>query len=204
MPNMTRIWIVVGVVALAAFCLWHPVPGPLSVSAAPSPHGDVRGSDRAGRKRDSNTPAADPVVYVAGAVKRPGLYRLHATDRAGDAVRMAGGDVQDADPWAVNLAAHLRDGDEVYVPKLGERAVPAASKRSRRSRASPEPAGDVDVNRADAETLGRVPGIGRAIAARVVELRERDGPYASLDELLDAAGMTQARLERARPFLRPP
>jgi competence protein ComEA len=104
----------------------------------------------------------------------------------------------------VNLAARVSDGDEIYVPSRGERAAPPVAKRSRRTRATPEPERDVDVNRADAGALGRVPGIGRALAARIVELRERDGPFASLDELLDVGGMSEARLERARPFLRPP
>lgn len=128
---------------------------------------------------------------------------MRAGARAGDAIRLAGGPSAAADPWAVNLAARVQDGDEIYVPRAGERAVPAA-KRGRRSRATPAAAHDVDVNSADAETLGRVPGVGRAIAARIVELRERDGPYGSLDELLDVAGMTSGRLERARPFLQPP
>lgn len=144
------------------------------------------------------------MVFVAGEVARPGLYRLRAGNRAGDAIRLAGGPSAAADPWAVNLAARVHDGDEIYVPRTGEQAAPAARKRGRRPRATPAPARDVDVNTADEQTLGRVPGIGRAIAARIVELRERDGPYASLDELLDAAGMTSGRLERARPFLRPP
>ena len=69
-------------------------------------------------------------------------------------------------------------------------------------RASPPPEGSVDVNAADAAELAAVPGIGRAIAARIVELREREGAFTSLDELLDVAGMTQTRLERARPYLR--
>ncbi|MGB9650252.1 MAG: helix-hairpin-helix domain-containing protein, partial [Candidatus Cybelea sp.] len=62
----------------------------------------------------------------------------------------------------------------------------------------------VDVNRSDAAELAAVPGIGRAVAQRVVELRRREGAFASLDELLDVAGMTQSRLERARPYLRQP
>jgi competence protein ComEA len=202
---MTRVLIIAAALGLAAFALWHPAPAPLAVTAQPSP----RASGHAGRRKAGHgreAPGADSegVVFVAGAVARPGLYRVRGGDRAGDAIRLAGGPSAAADPWAVNLAARVQDGDEIYVPRAGERAAPAAAKRGRRSRATPAPAHDVDVNNADAETLGRVPGIGRAIAARIVELRERDGPYASLDELLDAAGMTPGRLERARPFLRPP
>jgi competence protein ComEA len=75
---------------------------------------------------------------------------------------------------------------------------------TRRHRATPPPDSSVDVNAADAAELAAVPGIGRAVAARIVELREREGSFASLDELLDVAGMTQSRLERARSYLRDP
>jgi competence protein ComEA len=207
---MTRILIVAAALGLAAFALWHPAPAPPAVTSEPSArasghagHGKA-GHGQAGHGREPAGADSEAVVFVAGAVARPGLYRLRSGDRAGDAIRLAGGPAAAADPWAVNLAARVQDGDEIYVPRAGERAAPAVAKRSRRSRPTPAPAHDVDVNSADAETLGRVPGIGRAIAARIVELRERDGPYASLDELLDAGGMSAARLERARPFLRPP
>jgi competence protein ComEA len=199
---MTRILIVAAALGLAAFALWHPAPSPVAAVARASP--GARNPAGHHPHRGGAEDGAPAVVYVAGAVVRPGLYRVRAGDRAGDAIRMAGGPAPAADPWAVNLAAHVRDGDEIYVPRQGERAAPSVAKRGRRARASPVPAGDVDVNLADAAALERVPGIGRSIAARIVELRERDGPYASLDELLDVAGMTAARLERARPFLRPP
>ncbi|HEY9084903.1 MAG TPA: helix-hairpin-helix domain-containing protein, partial [Candidatus Tyrphobacter sp.] len=61
--------------------------------------------------------------------------------------------------------------------------------------------GIVDLNRADARALGRVPGIGSAIAERIVAVREHEGAFASLDELLDVAGMSASRLDRARPHL---
>ncbi|HTA40759.1 MAG TPA: helix-hairpin-helix domain-containing protein [Candidatus Acidoferrales bacterium] len=202
---MTRILIIAAALGLAAFALWHPAPAPLAVTAPPAPSAVGRpGRGKNGRGHGSPGADSPAVVYVAGAVARPGLYHVRSGDRAGDAIRLAGGPSGGADPWAVNLAARVADGDEIYVPRAGEPAVPAAAKRGRRSRATPAPAGDVDVNIADAPTLARVPGIGRAIAARIVELRERDGRYDSLDELLDAAGMSAARLERARPFLRPP
>lgn len=72
--------------------------------------------------------------------------------------------------------------------------------RHTRSRAS----GTVDINAASADELATVPGIGRAVAERIVEMRERVGSFDSLDELLDVAGMTNTRLERARPYLTTP
>ena len=123
---------------------------------------------------------------------------------------MAGGLGASADGAGVNLAQRASDGDEIYVPAAGERTTRAADSRHRttsgrpRRRAVHPPDASVDVNRADAGELAAVPGIGRAIAQRIVELRRREGAFASLDELLDVAGMTQSRLERARPYLRQP
>ncbi len=143
------------------------------------------------------------VVYVAGAVPRPGLYRLRAGSRVDDAVRMAGGLERNADAAGVNLAQRLEDGDEVEVPVVGEtphlRSRHPSHRRLKRSRRS---VGVVELNAAGADSLAGVPGIGAAIAQRIVEVRDREGPFASLDELLDVAGMTAGRLERARPHLR--
>ena len=114
----------------------------------------------------------------------------------------------------MNLAARALDGDEIYVPAQGESRtrVPAGGGSARRGRRPSRPHSrrsasadaiahaSVDVNAADDATLERVPGIGRTTAARIVKMRELNGRFASNDELLDVAGMTQTRLERALPF----
>jgi competence protein ComEA len=151
------------------------------------------------------TRAAGAVVYVVGAVVRPGLYTLTQPARVEAAVRAAGGMRADADPAGVNLAAFAADGDEIEVPRIGEapRARTTRARRTTRSRstaASPPP-GAVDPNLADAQTLATVPGLGIAMAARIVTYRQINGPFASLDELLDVAGMTPAKLDRAQPYL---
>jgi competence protein ComEA len=146
----------------------------------------------------------DAVVYVAGAVTKPGLYRIGPGDRNARAVALAGGLTASADAAGINLAARAQDGDEIYVPSAGEARHASRSPRGAHRRSRTPAAASIDVNRATANDLARVPGVGRAIAQRIVELRQLQGPFASLDELLDVAGMTQSRLERARAFLRQP
>jgi competence protein ComEA len=212
----TRNALIVAALVLAAIALLHPVPRP-AIQATSAPP-DVAAPDRHGKPR---RPAgfdvpADAMVYVAGAVRHPGLYRVRSDERAADVIAQAGGASALAEAGAVNLAARVKDGDEVYVPAEGE-AVSSRStaggrfaharSRSRRSRGSAGPApaaASVDINAADAETLQSVPGLGPTIASRIVALRELDGPFTNVDELLDVAGMTQTRLDRARPFLRAP
>ncbi len=186
-------------VAVAALALWHP-PRTAAPGFAAGPAGPAAHRHASPRPLPSAGPGA--VVYVAGAVARPGLYRLAPGARADDAVRLAGGMRPGADPVAVNLAARIADGDEIVVPRIGE-ATPRPRGRTPRSRraATPAPA-SVGLNDAGADALARVPGLGPALAARIVAFRATNGAFANLDELLDVNGMTPARLDRAAPFLR--
>jgi len=124
----------------------------------------------------SATPTPLPVVIVdvEGAVARPGVVRLPAGARVGDAVAAAGGATPDADPAALNRAAPLRDGARIYVPRYGE-IPPAGSLGSDAEK-------KVDINHASAAELESLPGIGPSTAARIVRSREQR-PFAKVDEL---------------------
>lgn len=195
---MQRILIVVAVIALVALAIWHPAPRAPLASATPA------AVDSAPHRHLRSAPTNAGLVYVVGAVVRPGLYHVAAGARIDDAVRAAGGLRADADPAGVNLAAHVSDGDQIAVPVLGQLMQPAPNtKRTQRSRArSGKTHAIVNVNSASAQALASVPGIGATIAARIVEIREQDGAYTTFDELLDVAGMTESRLARAQPYLR--
>jgi competence protein ComEA len=205
---ITRVALVAAACGLAAVALWHQArpPGLQSESPAPAaqpalPAGNPHGRSGHARSKESD---GDIVVYVAGAVRRPGLYHLHDGQRNAQAVALAGGLSAAADPGAINLAQRVADGDEIYVPVVGETARAHSAPRHGRRPSTKPPPQSVDVNESDAAKLAAVPGIGIAIARRIVELRQRLGNFGSLDELLDVAGMTQSRLERARPYLRAP
>jgi competence protein ComEA len=141
-------------------------------------------------------------VYIAGEVVKPGLYSLPPGRRANDVLALAGGPKPGADLVAVNLAARVADGDEIVVPKIGSespRARRSAGPRAhaphahaRRKRATPPaaPAPSIDLNTADESTLEALPGIGPGLARRIVEYREANGPFASVDELADVSGIT--------------
>lgn len=205
---ITRIALAAAALGLAAFALWHPAR-PLAVQSetpAPAAQPTFTGVDGARRHHRGTQPQTsdDLVVYVAGAVRRPGIYQLHAGARNAQGVALAGGLSAAADAGAVNLAQRAADGDEIYVPLVGETTHSHSAQRRVRHHSTKPPLESIDVNRSDAVELAAVPGIGRAVAQRIVELRRREGGFASLDELLDVAGMTQSRPERARPYLRQP
>ncbi|HUY10664.1 MAG TPA: helix-hairpin-helix domain-containing protein [Candidatus Dormibacteraeota bacterium] len=200
---------------LAALLAFHPVPTALVVAAAgaQSSAAPIRrpGRRAAGKHRHHAGARAsgEILIDVAGAVVHPGLYRLAPDARATDALHAAGGLRPGADADRVDLAAMLRDGDEVLVPLLGAPRRRSATirgsraRRSKRSKKGAQLAGEsIDLNAADAVALAEVPGIGPLLAARIVELRRRDGPYDALDQLLDVAGMSPSRLDQARPYLK--
>jgi competence protein ComEA len=194
LPLMAAAAVVAGCVLLRPGL--RPPPAPIATLAPPTETHRAR-PFRPGRE-------ASVVVYVAGAVAHPGLYRLSGGSRYDDAVRDAGGLLATADPAGVNLAAHAQDGDEILVPALGESIRRATSHRTRspRRRKASIPTQAVDLNSADATTLETIPGIGATLATRIVAVRQRDGAFTALEQLLDVAGMSQGRLDRAQPFLR--
>lgn len=147
-----------------------------------------------GQRGSASTAGAGPVtVHVAGAVLLPGVYELAPGSRVDDAVRGAGGATADAELGRINLAAPLGDGDQIYVPVAGE-DVPLPPAPEARSDREPAVTGPVDVNRATAEGLEALPGVGPATAAAIVAERERNGPFVSIDDLERVPGIGPAKL----------
>jgi len=143
------------------------------------------------------------VVHVAGAVRRPGVYELPGTTRVAAAIDAAGGSTPSAELDALNLAAPLADGQRVYVPERGE-VDPAAvvgSDGGAESGVGDVPAGPVDLNTATVAELEALPGIGPATAAAIVDDRERNGPFPSVDDLERVPGIGPAKLGALRDLV---
>lgn len=151
-------------------------------------------------------PAADPVfVHIDGAVEAPGVYELTgALPRVNDAVIAAGGLAGDADTSALNLAAVLSDGEKIHVPRQGE-AV-AAGQNSSRAASGPDAgassSGVLNINTATAEELDSLPGIGPSTAAAIVEDRERNGPFASPEDLMRVSGIGEGKFSKLKDRIR--
>ncbi|HZR92820.1 MAG TPA: ComEA family DNA-binding protein [Gaiellaceae bacterium] len=152
----------------------------------------------------STAPARAPraalvVVDVAGAVRRPGLYRLPARSRVADAVARAGGASAKADLEGVNLAAPVADGEQVVVPR--RTASPGAA--STRASGTPAPSAPVSLSTATADELDALPGVGPVTAQKILDYRARHGAFRSVDELDAIPGIGPARLEQLRPLVVP-
>lgn len=176
---------------------------PAEEAAAPDlPPGaaPATGAAPGGSAAPEATPA-EVVVHVAGAVASPGVQRLPTGARVVDAVDAAGGATPDADLARVNLAAPLVDGQQVYLVRQGEVPPPAVATGAPTG-AGPGGAaggdGPIDINRATATELEELPGVGPATAEAIISHRERHGPFASVDDLLDVRGIGDAKLEQIR------
>ncbi|HWE81305.1 MAG TPA: ComEA family DNA-binding protein [Gaiellaceae bacterium] len=130
------------------------------------------------------------VVDVAGAVRRPGLYRLPQGSRIADAISRAGGMSRAADRALVNLAAPLADGEQVLVPS----SVPGGPAPAETASAGPSPQSPVDLNTATAEQLDALPGVGPVTAQKIVDYRNQHGPYRSVDDLDAIPGIGPAKI----------
>lgn len=171
-------------------------------AAVPGPAGADGGTE------DASGAAGGVVVHVVGAVAAPGVQRLPAGARVVDAVDAAGGASADADLARINLAAALVDGQQVYVLRIGEVAPPPAA-GANGGDAGPPAGGDtaagdaagglVDINRASATELDELPGVGPTTAEAIIAHREQNGPFASVDDLIDVRGIGEAKLEQLRP-----
>ena len=145
-----------------------------------------------------STEATRVVVHVAGAVLSPGVYTLEPGARVADAVALAGGLLGSADAGAVNLARILTDGEQVYFPAQGESPPlaggAAAAGGARAAGGAGVSNGLVDINQADAAALETLPGIGPATAQKIIDEREANGPFASVEDLMRVPGIGEKRV----------
>jgi competence protein ComEA len=144
--------------------------------------------------RIESRPAGVALVHVAGAVQRPGVYRLRDGERIKDAVQRAGGARRGADLNAINLAAKVADGQQVVVPRRGNPgAAPAADAGgSGAGGASSQP--PVSLNTATAEQLDTLDGVGPATAQKILDYRREHGGFRSIDDLGEVPGIGPKKL----------
>ncbi|MFG3339464.1 helix-hairpin-helix domain-containing protein [Glycomyces sp. NPDC048151] len=144
--------------------------------------------------------AAEPqtiIVSVAGAVNEPGIVELEAGARVADAIEAAGGLTEGADPGFLNLARVVADGDLVAVPDAAASGA-VAPVPGDDSGGAGSAGGLVNVNVASATELDALNGIGPVLAERIIEYRESNGSFQSLDELSEVSGIGSALLEQLR------
>ncbi len=126
------------------------------------------------------------VVYVDGAVERPGLYEVASDARIAQVVERAGL-LPEADLSRVPMAQRVQDGQTITVPFRSARTAATEGQGAVATSGSER----IDINRASAAELERLPGVGPALAQRIVAYRETHGPFRSVEELANVAGISE-------------
>jgi competence protein ComEA len=179
--------VVVLVAVLGGAGLWYARSLPKPVTIAES------GPGAAQQISSSSSPAAILIVDVAGAVRQPGVYEFAEGDRVIDAIERAGGSVPKADLSLLNLAAPLVDGTQILVPKAG-----AVASGSPGGAPGTSTTGLININTASATELETLSGIGEVLAATIIEYRTQNGPFVSVEDLMDVSGIGPATLDELR------
>jgi competence protein ComEA len=139
---------------------------------------------------DEPAPDAGLTVHVSGAVADPGLVNVPSGARVADVISAAGGALPDADLRALNLAAPVRDGEQVAVPGRSEATATGGG--------AVDGAGRVRVNQADLADLQMLPGVGPVLAERIMVHRAENGPFSSVEDLLAVSGIGEGKLSALR------
>lgn len=147
-------------------------------------------------------------VDVEGAVRHPGVYNLKPEDRVEDAIRAAGGPLPQADLSKVSksLAAKVTDEERIMVPFLSGSAVTESVSSGSAGSGSANsgitsPQGLVNINIASLAELDTLPGIGPATAQKIIDYREQNGFFASIEDIMDVSGIGEAKFEKMKNMI---
>ncbi|MEV7120066.1 helix-hairpin-helix domain-containing protein [Kitasatospora griseola] len=175
-------------IGYAAQHFWLGRPHPVAVPAIPIADSTTDLATEGAPTHHSARPSL--VIDIAGKVQHPGLRTLPAGSRVADALTAAGGPIPGTDTSPLNLARPLIDGEQILVGVenvIG--GVPAA------------PAGPVSLNHSSAEQLDSLPGVGPALAQRILQYRLTHGPFQSLDQLRHVPGIGPRKYEDLKSLL---
>lgn len=191
---LSLVWLVV--LGVTALFLRRPATQPVEILPPPSP---------STQPRAPATPSATPAplrVDVAGAVQNPAVYRLTPGSIVADAIAAAGGPASDAEMDRLNKALPLTDGMQVYVPRRGGESPPPVTQppaaiAGSGAAAAEAPPAPVNINTATPQELDVLPGIGPALAQRIIAGR----PYSRTEDLLRVAGIGQTVFDKLKPHI---
>ena len=149
------------------------------------------------------------IIHITGAVKNPGVYQLKSTDRIVDAVKIAGGETEEANLDLINLAALLKDGQKIIVPykiynENGEeinKNIDNNAEVMYSSSSSDSMSGKININTANAIMLQALPGIGPVLSERIIEYRNQNGLFGVIDDIKDVSGIAEKKFEGIKDLI---
>lgn len=149
------------------------------------------------------------IVYICGAVKESKVITLPENSRISDAIDAVGGLTKDADLSNINLAYILEDGEKIYIPKKGEEIQnesktnsysPQSSSYSNYSSKSTKN-NKININKATQTELETIPGVGPSTALKIIEYREQNGKFKSIEDIKNVSGIGDAKYEKMKDYI---
>lgn len=162
---------------------------------------NVQEEDSTAKKREASLEQSTMIkVDVKGAVSKPGVYTAQLGERVIDLVERAGGFLDDADQTKINLSQKVSDEMVIYVPIVGEdvETVEQMANFSQPTEKASNSDGKVNINHADSAMLQTLPGIGAGKAEAIIEYRETNGPFQTVEDLMNVSGIGEKTFEKLK------
>ena len=158
------------------------------------------------------------IVHVTGAVKKEGIVHLKVGARISDAIDAAGGVTDETNISQVNLAYELEDGQKIYIPSINDKKNDETEQILEKEYVTSEPGdeialeehteesakkekGKININLADETELQEIPGVGEATAKKIIEYREQNGKFGSIEEIKNVSGIGESKYEDLKDFI---
>jgi len=147
------------------------------------------------------------IIHLTGAVNNPGVYQLKSTDRVVDAVKIAGGETEEANLDLINLAALLKDGQKIIIPykiysENGEESNESINNNVEIRYSSPSSlSGKININTANSTILQSLPGIGPVLSERIIEYRNQNGLFGVIDDIMNVSGIAEKKFEGIKDLI---
>lgn len=167
---------------VVAWWWWSGQPAPVQTPTGSALTGELAGTDP---ELSLQVESGTVLVHVVGKVVEPGVVELPIGSRVQDAIQAAGGATKDKALESVNLARPVVDGEQIVVGAPADGTTPST----------------ISINSANADQLDELPGVGPAIAGRIVQWREANGPFTSIDQLTEVSGIGPSILEQIRDLV---
>lgn len=140
-------------------------------------------------------------IYITGEVVSPGVYELEENSRVEDAIHAAGGLTEKAVLTNVNLAYVLEDADKIYIPNSNDDEDTGIISSEISSSTPSNKNQKININKANAQDLESVPGIGPSTAEKIVTYRNENGKFSSIDDLKNVTGIGEKKFESIKDYI---
>ena len=149
------------------------------------------------------------IVYICGAVKESKVITLPEDSRISDAIDAVGGLTEDADLTNINLAYILEDGEKIYIPKKGEEPPNESSAASSSDQSSSysnysatsTKSNKININKATQTELETIPGVGPSTALKIIEYREQNKKFSSIEDIKNVSGIGDVKYEKMKDYI---